>query len=113
MTLKLWTKACTSQLLEVKLIYLSTHTRLDISFAVSNVAKFCSRPIKEHLTAVKRIMRYLKGSTSCSLLYSETVQRILWATQMPIGVVILMTTYQQQVMFSNSEELWLVRKSKK
>ena len=84
-----------------------------MSFVVSNVAKFCSRPTKEHLTAVKCIMRYLKGTTSYGLLYSETVQRILWATQMPIGVVILMTTDQHQIMFSNSEELQSVGKSKK
>ena len=54
------------------LLYLSTHTRPDIAFAVSNVAKFCSRPTKEHWTAVKRIMRYLKGTTSYGLLYCET-----------------------------------------
>ena len=43
----------------------------------------------------------------------KAVQSILWATQMPIGVVILMTTYQHQITFSNSEKLQSVRKSKK
>ena len=42
--------------------YLSTMTRPDITFAVLNVAKCCSKPTKEHWTAVKRIMRYLKGT---------------------------------------------------
>ena len=29
-------------------------------FSVSSVARFCSRPTKEHWTAVKQIFRYLK-----------------------------------------------------
>ena len=51
-----------------RLQYLSTITRPDITFAVSNVAKFCSKPTKEHWTAVKRIMRYLKGTQNHGLL---------------------------------------------
>ena len=38
------------------LLYLSMWTRPDITYAVGNVAKFCSNPSKEHWTAVKRIM---------------------------------------------------------
>ena len=51
--------------------YLSTMTRPDISYAVSNVAKFCSKPTKEHWTAVKRIIRYLKGTQNYGLLYKK------------------------------------------
>ena len=43
----------------------------------------------------------------------KPVQRIVWATQMLIGVVILMTTDQHQVMFSNLEELRSVGKVKR
>ena len=53
------------------LLYLLTRTRPDISFAVSNVAKYCSDPSKEHWIAVKRILRYLKGSTHLGLLYTK------------------------------------------
>ena len=49
--------------------YLATMTRPDISFAVSNVGKFSSQPTKEHWTAVKRIIRYLKGTQDYGLLY--------------------------------------------
>lgn len=52
------------------LLYLSTGTRPDITFAVCSVAKFCSKPTKCHWTAVKRILRYLKGTPDFGLLYS-------------------------------------------
>ena len=53
------------------LLYLSGWTRPDIAFSVSNVARFCSSPTKEHWTAVKRIFRYLKGTHNYGLLYSR------------------------------------------
>ena len=53
------------------LLYLSSATRPDITFAVNNVAKFTANPTKEHWTAVKRIFRYLKGTINYGLLYSE------------------------------------------
>ena len=52
--------------------YLSTMTRADITFAVSNVAKYCSKLTKEHWTAVKRIVRYLKGTHNFGLLYKKS-----------------------------------------
>ena len=56
------------------LLYLSTATRPDISQAVGvNVAaKFSSSPSEAHLTAVKRIMRYLKGSMDLKLKYERS-----------------------------------------
>ena len=53
------------------LMYLSCATRPDITFAVSNVAKFSANPTEEHWTAVKRIFRYLKGTVSYGLQYSS------------------------------------------
>ena len=41
------------------LLYLSTNTRPDITFAVSQVARFSHSPKKSHATAVKMIVRYL------------------------------------------------------
>ncbi|CAB4023016.1 Hypothetical predicted protein, partial [Paramuricea clavata] len=55
----------------VSLLYLSSATRPDITFAVNNVAKFSANPTNEHWTAVKRIFRYLKGTVNYGLLYSE------------------------------------------
>lgn len=42
------------------LLYLSTNTRPDISFAVSQVARFNYNPKKSHATAIKTIVRYLQ-----------------------------------------------------
>ena len=42
------------------LLYLSTNTRPDISFSVSQVAHFSHSPKQSHAIAVKRILRYLK-----------------------------------------------------
>lgn len=39
-----------------------TLTRPDITYAVHHVAQFMSSPRTSHLTAVKRILRYLKGA---------------------------------------------------
>ena len=53
------------------LLYLSVATRPDIAYAVSNVAKFCAKPTKQHWTAVKRIFRYLRGTLKYGLLYNR------------------------------------------
>ena len=41
------------------LLYLSNNTRPDITFAVSQVARYTARPKKSHAQAVKTIVRYL------------------------------------------------------
>ena len=52
-------------------LYLSVGTRPDITYDVNNVAKFSSHPTIQYWTGVKRIMRYLKGTTNFGLLYSK------------------------------------------
>jgi hypothetical protein len=44
------------------LIYIMTGTRPDISFAVSKLAQFMTKPFTSHMTALKRVLRYLKGT---------------------------------------------------
>ena len=44
-------------------------TRPDISYAVSNVAKYSANPTTRHWITVKRIMRYLKGTTNLRLIF--------------------------------------------
>lgn len=53
------------------LLYAAMVSRPDIAFPVCNVAKFCERPGSIHVTAVKRIMRYLKGSPDKKLTFGH------------------------------------------
>jgi len=52
------------------LLYLTT-SKPDILFSVCLCARFQSDPREPHLTAVKRIFRYLKGTTNLELLYKK------------------------------------------
>ncbi|XP_070014453.1 secreted RxLR effector protein 161-like [Nicotiana sylvestris] len=52
------------------LLYL-TASRLDIVFIVGLYARFQANPKESHLTTVKRIMRYLKGTTDLCLWYPK------------------------------------------
>ncbi|PNX95521.1 reverse transcriptase (RNA-dependent DNA polymerase) [Trifolium pratense] len=53
------------------LLYL-TASRPDILFSVCLCARFQSDPRESHLTALKRIFRYLKGTTNLGLFYKKT-----------------------------------------
>ncbi|KAK2401718.1 putative mitochondrial protein [Trifolium repens] len=54
------------------LLYL-TASRPDILYSVCLCARFQSDPREPHLTAVKRIFRYLKGTTNLGLLYKKSL----------------------------------------
>jgi hypothetical protein len=47
------------------------HTRPDLAFAVGFVSRFMERPTKEHMMAVKRILRYVAGTTHYGLHYQR------------------------------------------
>ncbi|TQD70684.1 hypothetical protein C1H46_043779 [Malus baccata] len=51
-----------------------TWTRPDLSFAVNLVCQFMHSPRISHLQAVKRILRYLKGSLDLGLWFSKSSQ---------------------------------------
>ncbi|KAA0045027.1 Beta-galactosidase [Cucumis melo var. makuwa] len=61
-----------------KLIYLS-HTRPDISFAVSAVSQFMQAPYEKHMEAVKRILRYLKTTPGKGLMFKKTDKKTIGA----------------------------------
>ena len=88
------------------LLYLSTKTRPDNTYAVSRVTRFCGKPIKEHWTAVKRVLRFLKGTSNFGLLYRED-QLKSPGTHMQIGPAMLETGNQPLGMCSFWEVLLL------
>ena len=54
------------------LLYAAIATRPDIAQAVGVVAKYCSKPNETHMTAVKRILRYLKGTADLGLRFVKS-----------------------------------------
>ncbi len=70
------------------LLHAARATRPDIAHAVSVVSKFNAEPTEAHLTAVKRIFRYLKGTLDLVLQYKVTDGKLLgyadadWANDM-------------------------------
>ena len=67
------------------LLYASTITRPDIAFAVNRLGQFASNPNSIHQAALKRVLRYLKGTTNLSLEFSapfpniEPTQLVGWS----------------------------------
>jgi hypothetical protein len=51
------------------IIYFVSWTRPDLAFAVSKLCKFMHNPGREHIVALKRLLRYLKGTASYGLKY--------------------------------------------
>ena len=54
------------------LLYAAITTRPDIAQAVGVVSKFCANPTQSHLSAAKRILRYLKGTVYLALSYKKS-----------------------------------------
>ena len=52
-------------------MYLSVGTRPDITYIVSHLARFSTKPITDHWNAVKRVMRYLRGTTRLGIYQSS------------------------------------------
>eukprot|EP01018_Ginkgo_biloba_P036522 Gb_16091 [translate_table: standard] len=55
------------------LMYL-TETRPDIIYAVSLISRFMENPYDAHLQAGKRILRYVKGTTSHGIFYENNFE---------------------------------------
>lgn len=53
------------------LLYISQVTRPDISFVINMLSKYNSKPEMQHWLALKRVMRYLKGTQDYRLSYKQ------------------------------------------
>lgn len=54
------------------LMYLSLGTRPDITHAVAVASRYLEKPTTEHENAVKRILKYLKGTAKYGIIYSNS-----------------------------------------
>jgi hypothetical protein len=63
------------------LLYLTTNTRLDCCFAVSQIARFTHAPKQSHASAVKTLVRYLKRTADKGLIVrpSGDLKLQMWA----------------------------------
>ena len=59
------------------LLHAARATCPDIAHAVSTVSKFNAEPTQAHLTAVKKIFRYLKGTINVVLQYKSTGDKLM------------------------------------
>ena len=59
------------------LLYVALSTRPDIQYAVSTIAKYNANPDQSHLTAAKRILRYLKGTKHLMLWYGQCDDKLI------------------------------------
>lgn len=59
-----------------RLLYL-THSRPDISYAVSHLSQFLHSPTDQHLTATMRIVKFIKGTPGQGLFFPATSQPLL------------------------------------
>jgi len=48
-----------------------THTRPDITFAVEYVGRFMEDPHEDHWIAVKRLLRYVKGTVGQGIVFPK------------------------------------------
>jgi hypothetical protein len=54
------------------LMYAACATRPDIAYSVSTLSQYSARPNSTHFGALKRVLRYLRGSTNLSLTFTGT-----------------------------------------
>ncbi len=52
------------------LMHLMNFTRPDIAYAVCRLSRYTQNPNEEHWNALVRIMKYLKGTMKCGIMYS-------------------------------------------
>ncbi|UYV60287.1 hypothetical protein LAZ67_1000726 [Cordylochernes scorpioides] len=58
------------------LLYISQRTRPDIAYAVSQLARYCSKYTRKHWVAAKRILRYLKSPEYLGITYRRTGEQL-------------------------------------
>ena len=66
------------------LMYLAVCTRPDLAMAVSALSSYCQSPQPEHWEAVKRVLRYVKGTVGEGLGYSPRRTWQCGGTAMPL-----------------------------
>jgi len=83
-----------------------TFTRPDISYAVQQVCLHMHDPREPHLAALKRILRYVRGTLHMGLLVRPLLLWIWWFTLMLTGLAVLTLASPPRAMRSSSATIW-------
>jgi hypothetical protein len=54
-----------------KLLYVACHTRLDLSYITSQLGSYVASPTQDHLEALKKVIRYCKGTVNHGILLGK------------------------------------------
>ena len=99
---------CTSLPLEACCTCQSVQDLTSHAYAVSTLTRFSSEPTKQHWTAVKHVMRYLKGKVNYDIHYRKKSYKNVFATLMQTGQETLMIEDQHlPIYFKSVVELLL------
>jgi hypothetical protein len=65
-------------------------TKPDLAYFICLVARFMDRPIEVHVVAIKRIMKYVKGTFGYEIMYKHVtdgkLELIWWSDSDYVGV---------------------------
>eukprot|EP00975_Prorocentrum_lima_P040356 8472647-Prorocentrum_lima.AAC.1 len=56
------------------IIYLMTESRPDLAHACGQLARYMTAPRDQHLSSLKRVFRYIKGTRELALKFSSTTE---------------------------------------
>ena len=83
-----------------------TFTRPDIAYAVQQVCLYMHDPRESHLAALKRILRYIRGTLHLGFSFGLLFSLILLSIQMLIGLAVLTLGALLLAMQSSWEITW-------
>ncbi|GKD11317.1 hypothetical protein Tco_1191002 [Tanacetum coccineum] len=84
-------------------------TRPDIAYAVGVVSRYMAEPGREHWEAMKRILRYIKGTSNVALCFGESDLIVKGYVDSDYVVVEMSTTEAEYVVAAQAskEAVWL------
>jgi hypothetical protein len=62
-----------------KLNYITTTTRPDLAFATRQIASLTTHPIQQVQQAIKRVLRYLKGTVNIGIKFDQSLELAVWS----------------------------------
>ena len=79
------------------LIYAMTCTRPDLCWIVTKLSQYLDKPTSEHHTAVKHVLRYIKGTVDYKLYFRKTSDNLRLVMRMPTGEHLMIAKVLQDI----------------